>query len=158
MWKWAPGPAGPFTYGSNQKIYVNDNILTGDTYTTAIGNNLNTGNPSAPLSTLDFAVSVAQPGDTIFVDAGTYAASNFGVGNGITVLGPNYNISPNNPLDKLLTNPARNAEATISGATITIAGNNISFEGLTFDPGNKSIFVLSNTSITNNDFRNFRLF
>ena len=49
-------------------LYVNDNILTGDVFTSAIGNNANYGTPSSPLATLQFAISVAQPGDIIYVD------------------------------------------------------------------------------------------
>ena len=57
--------------GRQNKFYVNDNSLTGDVFTTAVGNNSNNGLPSAPFATIDYAFSLAQAGDTIYVDAGT---------------------------------------------------------------------------------------
>ena len=147
LWKWAPGPAGPFTYGTERKIYVNDNNLGGDIYTTSVGNNLNTGNPSDPLATLDFAVSVAQPGDTIFVDAGTYVTPNFTIGKAITILGPNYTIPVNDVNNMLLYNTSRNAEAIINNSTITIGASNIRVEGFIFDPLTKTQIQQSNTTL-----------
>ncbi|HEU4609886.1 MAG TPA: DUF1565 domain-containing protein, partial [Chitinophagaceae bacterium] len=58
---------GPVT-----KWFVNDNDNTGDHYTTAIGNDANDGSSSAPFATIDHAISVANAGDTIYVDAGLY--------------------------------------------------------------------------------------
>ncbi len=52
--------------------YVNDNSLTGDVYTTAIGNDANSGTPAAPFATMQHAMSVAPAGSNIYVDAGTY--------------------------------------------------------------------------------------
>src|ERR1035441_9347194 len=52
--------------------YVNDNSLTGDVYTTAVGNDGNGGTAAAPFSTVQHAFSVAVSGDTIYVDAGTF--------------------------------------------------------------------------------------
>ncbi|MBV6477796.1 MAG: hypothetical protein HGGPFJEG_00540 [Ignavibacteria bacterium] len=52
--------------------YVNDNSLTGDVFTTAVGSNSNPGTPSAPFLTVSHAVSVANNNDTIYIDAGTY--------------------------------------------------------------------------------------
>jgi len=53
-------------------LYVNDNVQTGDVYTTAIGNDANPGTPAAPFATMAHAISVANAGNTIYVDAGTY--------------------------------------------------------------------------------------
>ncbi len=154
LWKWAPGPDGPFTFGSNHKIYVNDNILTGDTYTTAIGNNLNTGNPSDPLATVDFAVTVAQPGDTIFVDGGTYVTPNFTIGKALTILGPNYTIEVSDASNRLLYNNLRNTEAIINNSTITIGASNINIEGFTFEPVSKSQILQTNSTL---DFSNIKI-
>ncbi|MCC2547941.1 right-handed parallel beta-helix repeat-containing protein [Hymenobacter sp. BT175] len=55
-------------------VYVNDNSLAGDIYTTAIGND-DTGNgtSSAPYATVAKAMQLAVAGtSTIFIDAGTY--------------------------------------------------------------------------------------
>ena len=133
------------------KFYVNDNSLTGDVFTTAIGNNANPGTPSDPYATLDFAITQVQAGDTIFVDAGTYATPNFNITKSVTILGSNYNVSPNNPGDRFLINPVRNAEAIISGSTFTIGVNNINIEGLTLDPGAKQQVSLLSSGI--NDFK-----
>ncbi|MBL8007390.1 MAG: right-handed parallel beta-helix repeat-containing protein, partial [Ignavibacteria bacterium] len=53
--------------------YVNDNSTANDVFTTATGSNSNPGTPSAPFLTLSYAVSSANPNDTIYIDAGTYA-------------------------------------------------------------------------------------
>lgn len=148
LWKW--NGENPIN-SALTRLYVNDNSLTGDVFTTAIGNDNNPGTASAPLASLDFAVLMADAGDTIYVDAGTYVTPNFGIGKALTILGSNYLVSPNDAVDLLLPNPGRNSEAIISGSTITIGANNINLEGLTLDPGNKSAILLSNTS-----FGNFR--
>jgi ELWxxDGT repeat protein len=141
--------------GRQNKFYVNDNSQEGDVYTTAVGNNTNNGFSTAPYATIDYAITIAQAGDTIFVDAGTHILPNIDITKALTFLGPNYQTTPNNPTDKKQANDARNAEATVTGSTISISSNNLSFEGFTFDPGDKFAFVLSNNSATNNDFGNF---
>jgi hypothetical protein len=88
--------------GRQNKFYVNDASQTGDVFTTAIGNDANTGIPSAPLLTLNAALTKAQDGDSIFVDAGTYATSNLNINKSVTILGSNYNASPNTPADRLV--------------------------------------------------------
>jgi parallel beta-helix repeat protein len=55
--------------------YVNDNSLVGDLFTTAIGNNANTGkSPSQPMASVSALVAAydLEPGDVIHVDAGNY--------------------------------------------------------------------------------------
>jgi parallel beta-helix repeat protein len=60
-------------------IYVNDEMYSGsnpeeaENWCTAAGNDDNPGTISAPLRTITKAISVAQAGDVIRVDAGTYA-------------------------------------------------------------------------------------
>ena len=54
-------------------LYVNDGTMDGDEkWCTAIGNDSNPGTSNAPLLTISKAVSVAEPGSIIYVDAGTY--------------------------------------------------------------------------------------
>ena len=151
LWKWVPGPV--FANENGTRLYVNDNSLLNDFYTTAIGSNNNPGTPSAPLATLTFAISIAKAGDTIFVDAGIYSTPNLTLDKSITILGPNYEISPNLPGNKLLTNGARNAEAQISGSAFTIASNDVSLEGLLFDPGTKSQITFQNTGFNNFSYK-----
>lgn len=141
--------------GRQNKFYVNDNSQTGDLFTTAVGNDANNGFSTTPFATIDYAITIAQAGDTIFVDAGIHILPNIGITKALTFLGPNYQTTPNNPIDKKLANGARNAEAIVTGSTISILSNNLSFVGFTFDPGDKFAFVLSNSTTTNNDFGNF---
>lgn len=54
--------------------FVNDASITGDVFTSAAGNNANSGTASSPFATIAFAISTASSGDTINVDAGNYAS------------------------------------------------------------------------------------
>jgi hypothetical protein len=151
-------PAAGFCNGRQNKFYVNDNSLTGDVFTTAVGNNSNNGLPSAPFATLDYAYNIAQAGDTVFADAGVYnlGASNYTISKPIAFLGTNYQVTPNDPSNKILLNPARNAEAVISNGTIMLGSNGIYFEGFTIDMGDRTAMRLNNSVGTNNDFGTFR--
>lgn len=56
-----------------KNIYVNDAVLTGDVYCTAIGNDSNSGLSAAlPKLTLSAAITAASAGDVIYVDTGNY--------------------------------------------------------------------------------------
>ncbi|MES1214284.1 MAG: T9SS type A sorting domain-containing protein [Bacteroidota bacterium] len=136
------------------KFYVNDNNLTGDVFTAAVGDDANSGIPSAPLATISAAYNKAQPGDTIFMDAGTYAPGDGTIGKSLTILGSNYLISPNNIADPLIANSSRNAETIISNTTWTIGASNINIEGLTFDPLSKTQIQQTNSSL---DFSNIKI-
>ncbi|HML58789.1 MAG TPA: DUF1565 domain-containing protein [Ferruginibacter sp.] len=57
---------------SAQNFYVNDNSLSGDLLTTAVGNDANPGTVIAPFRTIQHAINTATAGSTIFIDAGTY--------------------------------------------------------------------------------------
>ena len=63
------------------RYYLNDNSLTNGLYTTAVGNDANSGKtPALPMATLGglltkYAANFAA-GDTIFIDAGTYQEKN----------------------------------------------------------------------------------
>ncbi len=140
------------------KYYVNDNSLTGDVFTTAVGSNSNNGSASSPFATPDYAYSIAQPGDTIYVDAGTYDLGGFTYSfpKPMVFLGTNYLVSPNDPADKLLLNAARNAESIFTNGKMSIASSGISIEGFTWDVGNRTGVELVNTAATNNDFGNFK--
>ncbi|MES2647042.1 MAG: LamG-like jellyroll fold domain-containing protein [Bacteroidota bacterium] len=121
---------------SQGKIYVNDNSLLGDVFTTAIGSDANTGSKSSPLASLPYALSLAQEKDTIMVDAGTYILpTDLDILKAVTILGSNYNLSPNSAADKKVINGLRNAESIITNATLIVGASNISLQGLTFDPG-----------------------
>ena len=136
-------------------FYVNDNNTNGDVFTSAIGNDANNGTAAAPFATIQHAVSVAPAGSTIYVDAGTYEPGDITIAKELKLSGSNYNLSPNNISDPLQRNASRNAEAIVLNSTIGIGSSGIELKGFTLDPGNKSAILLSNTSITNNDFGNF---
>ncbi len=90
--------------GIQNKFYVNDNSNVGNIFTTAVGDDINNnGGPSAPLATIANALSKAQSGDTIFVDAGSYTEivnvtkdiTIRGAGIGVTILnGPAGPVTP----------------------------------------------------------------
>ncbi|OGH55782.1 MAG: hypothetical protein A3I06_11605, partial [Candidatus Lindowbacteria bacterium RIFCSPLOWO2_02_FULL_62_12] len=54
--------------------YVNDASTAGDSFSTAAGSDTsNNGTPTYPYRTITYALSQAKSGDTIYIDAGTYA-------------------------------------------------------------------------------------
>ncbi len=62
---------------SPSKYYVDNNSNTDDVYTvgSAIGSNASAGTSAAPFATLTYALNIALPGDTIYVDAGNWSNS-----------------------------------------------------------------------------------
>jgi ELWxxDGT repeat protein len=139
--------------GVQHKFYVNDNSNVGNFFTTAIGDDNNSGSPSAPLATISAAYGKAQAGDSILLDAGTYTSGGT-IAKGITILGTNYLIAPNDVANPLLPNAGRNAESIIINSTFTIGASNINFNGFTFDPGARPQFQQTNSAL---DFSNINL-
>ena len=152
LWKWE-GTNNVVPTGS---LYVNDNSLANDVFTTAVGNDANTGSAASPLASLSYALFIAQPGDIIYVDAGTYVTPNMTIGKAITIRGTNYLISPNNPADKWQLNPARNTETRITGGTTTLQSSDIIITGITFSPTGSGFLnstgTFSNITLTKNIF------
>lgn len=73
--------------------YVNDASLTGDVFTTAIGNDANAGTSAAPFATIQFAIATAIAGDTIYVDAGSYSSADITISkSGIILRGAKFGI------------------------------------------------------------------
>jgi ELWxxDGT repeat protein len=143
--------------GYPRKLYVNDNSRTGDVFTTAVGNNANLGTPAAPFATIDYAYNIAEPGDTIYVDAGVYGyGGELFIQKGITFIGCNYNTSPNDATNAVNANSSWVAESKITGGTLTILSNNITFKGFTFDPGLRTAVSLNNSTTSNNNFGNLK--
>ncbi len=67
----------PSAYGAN--YYVNDGSTNGDVYCSAVGTNSNNGtSPSTPVAGPEVIVSKydLEPGDTIWIDTGTYYPTN----------------------------------------------------------------------------------
>ena len=86
----------PFTLGATgAAYYVNDGSTTGDQYTSAVGNNANSGtSPDSPMASIAAVLAAydLNPGDVIYVDAGNYILSaNVVIGSedaGVTIQGP----------------------------------------------------------------------
>jgi hypothetical protein len=73
---------------AHNKFYVNDGSPSGDIYTSAIGSAGGTGTSANPFGEVTSALAVAQAGDTIYVDAGTWvysAASSYTNPHNVTV-------------------------------------------------------------------------
>lgn len=149
-------PAPGICTGHN-RLYVNDNSQLGDVFTTAVGNDGNPGTAAAPFATLSKAYTTAQSGDSIYMDAGTYNNIGGTIGKSLTILGANYQVSPNDAANALLPNAGRNAETIITNSTFTIGANDINLSGFTLDPGARIQLQLTNTAATNNDFSNIKV-
>jgi Malectin domain/Right handed beta helix region/Periplasmic copper-binding protein (NosD) len=76
--------------------YVNDGSTAGDVYTTAVGNDANSGKTAdAPMASLASLLSLykLQPGDNVYIDSGTYSLSSN------LVLGAGVSGTPGNPIN-----------------------------------------------------------
>jgi DNA-binding cell septation regulator SpoVG len=78
--------------GIQHRFYVNDNVNIGNVFTSAVGDDNNSGAPSAPLATVNAAIGKALAGDTIYVDAGNYAEQVI-INKGITITGAGQNFT-----------------------------------------------------------------
>ena len=120
-------------------LYVNDNITTGDHYTTAVGNDANAGTSASPFATINFALNNATTGDTIWVDAGTYIEDVVINKNNISIRGSNYLINPNTG--------SRVAESIVMpvtddpelGVMITLQQSNLVLDGFLFNGDNPAL-------------------
>lgn len=69
-------------------IYVNDNATANDKFTTATGNDSNSGTSAgSPFATLTKAMAEAASGDRILLDAGTYLTPSLTVKSGVKIIG-----------------------------------------------------------------------
>ncbi|HZV69056.1 MAG TPA: autotransporter-associated beta strand repeat-containing protein [Saprospiraceae bacterium] len=109
-------------------LYVNDNSLSGDTYTTAIGNDATgNGTTSAPFRTIQHAIDVASATNTIYVDAGTYN-ENVNITKALSLRGANYNINCSS---------GRIAESVVTGSggpgssAVVVGSDGVSVNGFT---------------------------
>ena len=68
--------------------YVNDVLTVEDIYTSAAGNNINSGlSPGAPKATLAAAISAASNGDRIFIDYGSYDEVAININKSVEIIG-----------------------------------------------------------------------
>ncbi len=117
----------------SRKIFVNDNSQTGDVYSSAVGNDANTGTSISPYATISHAITVASAGDTIYVDAGTYS-ENPTVNKSLVIYGSNKGTAGQGARvaeSIVRTNGNQNAVFTVSAGNITIDGFKINGD----DPG-----------------------
>ncbi len=129
--------------------YVNDNSLTGDSYTSNVGNDANPGTAAAPFATISHAISVAVNGDIIYVDAGTFTGqleinkqlSLLGHGIGITyinspdVLALSYTIPPKATVHRPIVYVHDAAGVIIKNITVDGLGKgnaNVRFQGIAY--------------------------
>jgi hypothetical protein len=79
---------------SQKIIYLNDNSTSNDVFTSAVGNDANSGtSPGTPVATLTKAMAEAVSGDRILVDAGTYPVTSVTVKSGVKLIGTANDLS-----------------------------------------------------------------
>ncbi len=79
--------------------YVNDASTANGVYTTAVGSDANAGTAGAPYRTITKAISMVSAGDTIYIDAGTYAETVNITKNGISLIGADSTLTVINVLN-----------------------------------------------------------
>ncbi len=146
----------PFLITNNGlNYYVNDGSTTGDIYTTAMGNNANSGKtPDAPMASLEALLSAYTfvPGDVIHVDTGNYSLlRNLVLGpqdSGVTIEGPNGAVA------------LFNRGNTNGGAyVVQMAGaTNVTLENLELTGGSYGIYASSGAGSTGLTVSNSVLF
>ena len=168
-----------FSKAFSTNWYVNDNSTTGDFYCTAIGSNTNNGTSQAtPKLTLGAAITAASPGDTIFIDTGTYSGTGninltvakanltfTGAGSLKTIFDNNFasantnywlNITANNININGISGTEFNAVST--GKVVTINGQTVTFNDVVFfnnsSNGNGAIYITSNSNVTYSNSNN----
>lgn len=116
--------------------YVNDNSTEGDKFTTAVGHNSNAGTPGAPFASINYALSRAQAGDVIHVDAGNYTEQVI-INKSITIKGADRNLTtiimPNSMVQNFLSGPI-----PTYGVVYGIDQENVVLQDLAVDGQNKN--------------------
>ncbi|MEO6694639.1 MAG: right-handed parallel beta-helix repeat-containing protein [Ignavibacteria bacterium] len=144
-------------------LYVNDSSLVGDLYTTALGSDVNPGTTTAPFLTINYAISQSNPGDTIYVDAGTYILTSGNVINKqLTFRGRQAGVDartrgvvPESIVDAI------NLTGYASAFDVTPAANGSMIDGFTEQGGNGALGVgiwlelgTNGTTVQNNIIQN----
>ncbi|MFN8246058.1 MAG: T9SS type A sorting domain-containing protein [Ferruginibacter sp.] len=113
--------------------YVNDGSLSGDVFTTAIGNDANPGTAASPFASIQFAINSAATGDTLYVDAGTYTETILDINKSLVIRGAKFGI-PAGPA-AVPVNRGTNESVIIGGVYYGQSIDNISFDGFTVNTG-----------------------
>lgn len=138
-----------FSENCAKAYYVNDNIQTGDLFTSAIGNNTNTGTKAAPFASITYALSQAVERDTIYVDAGSYAEQAI-IDKGITVIGAGQELTfftP--PASPLVPSPGPFTEIGLFETTQGIGDVHIRNLSINSNGASQNIIIQGGGSVTN---------
>jgi hypothetical protein len=142
-------------------FYINDSSQLGDQYTTAVGNDANSGkSPSQPMASLAALLRAYPigPGDTVYVDTGNYVATSDAVlatGDGGSASAPALIIGPTNGgtvvINRDNTSPGADVIDDTGGSYITIEnlGMTGAYDGVDFS-GTSTNVTLMNDSIYGN--------
>ncbi|MGA2498773.1 MAG: right-handed parallel beta-helix repeat-containing protein [Tepidisphaeraceae bacterium] len=131
------GTSQPFAiYNGGTDYYVNDSSQVGDTLTTAIGNNANSGkSSSSPVADIQAVLSQYNPGAgaTIHVDTGTYVLVH-----NLTLTAANSGLKIQGPATAAaVINRANTVDPVIS---LTSGADNITLDHLSITGGSYGIF------------------
>ncbi len=131
--------------GPTTTYYINDNSTSNDAYTTAIGNDSNDGlTPATPMASLQALLTLRDlgPGDTVFVDAGTYNLTSdiqiLSNDSGVTIVGV-----PNTPTSKTIFN-----RGAVAGSNAFVLNNadNVTLRNFEVTGAGSVGIVISNDS------------
>ncbi|PKP29023.1 MAG: hypothetical protein CVU01_02085, partial [Bacteroidetes bacterium HGW-Bacteroidetes-18] len=139
---------------SSPILYVNDNDLSGDLYTTAIGSNANPGTAALPFATIQQAIDNITVGGVIYVDAGIYM-EDVVINKGVTLNGVQAGVNPVSSLTRGIETIVVSAtEDPINRAVFILQASDITIDGFTIDGDNPIITgsVLLNDSDINAGF------
>ncbi len=141
--------------GSGRAFYVNDGSITGDEFTTAIGDDANLGtSPDSPMSTLSALIAAYQPsaGDIIYVDVGNYDLDKNIVltaqNSGLRIQGPNNGSA--------LLNRANTSSG--SYAIELINADNLTLDRISITGGYNGLFAAANSDSDNLTFSNSKVY
>lgn len=113
--------------------FVNDGSTAGDVFTTAVGNDANPGTSALPFATIEFAIATAAPGDTIYVDAGTYTDASVDISKSVVLRGAKYGI-PAGPAASPA-NRGTDESIIVGGVFFGPSIDNIAIDGFTVNTG-----------------------
>ncbi|AEV32831.1 nitrous oxidase accessory protein [Owenweeksia hongkongensis DSM 17368] len=130
-------------------LYVNDNNIAGDIYTTAVGNDANNGSSSAPYLTIQAAVNAASSGDTIYVDAGDYTLAALTMTKSLTIVGSNSGNHAASGSGNIPAGRVTESVVTMTGSLL-INTDNITIDGLHIRSA--GVRVIRNTGVAADNF------
>ena len=144
------GVSGAFLLANGgTSYYVNDGSTVGDQYTTAVGNDANSGkSPDQPMASLGALLRAytLRPGDTVYVDTGNYTLPTdltLGVSSSGTAAAPVLITGPTNGGEAIL-NRANTASGT---AVFHIAASDVTVANLLLENAATGVDVTGGTGL-----------